>query len=152
MNSHAWRVFLLLLAVSCTSCSGKNEDESAATTKEPQAATAADSGVAGKLQGQATDLDALVDLVVAEAAELPRAEFDPADRLDARLDRFRLQRCRVRVGAVDDELHGQHDADYRHDERQQYDHDQLLRSLDEGRMLVVLVHQAGSGWWKDAGF
>lgn len=86
MNSRAWCVLLLVLAVSCGSCSGKNKDESTATTKEPQATIAADSGVEGKLQGQATALDALVDLVVAEAAELPRAEFDPA-ALAAKLGR-----------------------------------------------------------------
>jgi hypothetical protein len=67
------------LVVLCASCSGKAKDEGGATSGETQASTATTgAGAEGTPQARGKGVDALVDLIVAQAAELPRAEFDPA--------------------------------------------------------------------------
>lgn len=82
MNSRLWRVPVLAVVVLLASCSGKGKEEGGATSEQPQASAAAgvhtEAGVEGAQPAQIKDLGALVDLIVAEAAELPRAEFDPA--------------------------------------------------------------------------
>ncbi len=70
------RVSVLAMVVLLASCSGKNKDESGAASGEPESSAVA--GAAGTRQAQVKDLGALVDLIVAQAAELPRSEFDPA--------------------------------------------------------------------------
>jgi hypothetical protein len=79
MQSHLWRVFLLAMLAACASCSGGSKDQEADNT-----ATAAETADPSSMETGTTaaesdnQLGVLVDLIVAEANELPRAEFDPA--------------------------------------------------------------------------
>jgi hypothetical protein len=77
MNSHLWRVPVLALVMLLASCSGKNKDESGEMSDEPEASTTTGVDADGGQQKQVKNLGALVDLIVAEAAAIPRAEFDP---------------------------------------------------------------------------
>ena len=76
MKQQFWRISGLAVAVLLASCSGKSTDENGAASDEPRADAAA--SAQGAQQVQIKDLAALVDLIVARAAELPRSEFDPA--------------------------------------------------------------------------
>ena len=66
-----------------------------------------------------------------------------ADRFDARAHRLGLQSAGIRRGRREHELDDQQDRHDRHHERQHDDEDQLLRSLDEGGVLVVRAHARG---------
>jgi len=68
------------------------------------------------------------------------AHLDARDGLDALGDFLGRHRSRVGTRLAGDQLHQHDDADDRHEERSQNDDDELLRSLDEGRMLVVRAH------------
>jgi len=77
MNSQLSRYLALALLASIAACSGKKEETEAAASGAPDQTTrAASPSVAS--QAQTKDLGKFVDLIVAEAADLPRAEFDPA--------------------------------------------------------------------------
>lgn len=83
MSSASWcRAFVLALLVVASGCSKNGEEPDASGTDSAQAQ--AELAASGEdISGDQTlprvkDLGALVDLVVAEANELPRAEFDPA--------------------------------------------------------------------------
>jgi hypothetical protein len=84
MQFHRWRISLLALLLVCASCSGKNKDEGGETSDTPQGSASAGTDAGVPPQAQAKELDALVDVIVAEAAKLPHSEFDPA-ALAARL-------------------------------------------------------------------
>lgn len=82
-------VTLLLLSASCSNEPGGGEPDSARTPPADSAAVVdaghvppvggADQAASGSTLGtQLSALESLVDLVVADAAELPRTEFDPA--------------------------------------------------------------------------
>jgi hypothetical protein len=75
MRTNCWRVTTLALVVLSSSCSSNGNDE-----REPRKAEASANAPP---QLQVKDLSALVDLVVAEDADLPKAEFDPAALVDA---------------------------------------------------------------------
>lgn len=78
MNTQLWRFSALAVLAACMACSKKDEAAGLANTDSGQA-QAERAGSAGELHDASPgDLDALVDLMVAEAAELPWAEFDPA--------------------------------------------------------------------------
>lgn len=87
MKSRWWCVFFLALVVVSASCSGKGEGEQANTAAAPQsevsdsADTASTPVTPSKLA--AKDLGTLIDLIVADAGELARAEFDPAALADS---------------------------------------------------------------------
>lgn len=79
MNFRTWSVCLPALLVVLAGCSGKKDDGVAGD--EADAARSETSSVASKADVstvQLKDLGKLVDLIVAEANELPREEFDPA--------------------------------------------------------------------------
>jgi hypothetical protein len=82
MNTRFWRVAVLSVLIACPACSKKSEDTDAAGTdsRELQAELAAsvDDAPGGSSGVGVKDLGKLVDLIVAEAADLPRAEFEPA--------------------------------------------------------------------------
>jgi hypothetical protein len=81
MNAQVWRVSIFVMLAAFVACSKKGEDTDAAGTADSAQSQAGlvasdrDEPVGG--QG-AKDLGTLVDLIVAESADLPRAEFDPA--------------------------------------------------------------------------
>ena len=81
MKTQIWQVSIFVLLAACVACSKKGEDTNAATTADTAQAqeelAASGEEVTGGSAG-VKDLDKLVDLIVAEAADLPRAEFDPA--------------------------------------------------------------------------
>lgn len=80
MKTTRWRVTVLALLMALTACSKKSEETGSEATDGPQAQgelAASGAEVSGN-QVDPKKLGALVDLVVAEAADLPRAEFDPA--------------------------------------------------------------------------
>ena len=80
MKTTRWQVSVLALLMALTACSKKSEETGSEETDNAQAqAELAASGA--ELSGNHVDpknLEALVDLIVAEVADLPRAEFDPA--------------------------------------------------------------------------
>ena len=67
-------------------------------------------------------------------------EHDVAHGLQAFGHRLGSERRGVRGPVVGDELHQHHDAEDRHQERQQHDDDELFRGLDKGGVFVVLAH------------
>jgi hypothetical protein len=79
MNSRIWRVCMPALFAFLAACSGKDDagvaGNEADATKAGPALVASGTSVSTV---QRKNLDQLVDLIVAEANELPRAEFDPA--------------------------------------------------------------------------
>lgn len=79
MRSHPSRVLLLALLLLFASCSGKKEGSSdvgsESLTDDSGSIQVAESATEAK-----DNLDDRIDLLVAEAAKLPRAEFDPAAR------------------------------------------------------------------------
>jgi hypothetical protein len=82
MKMQLWRCIAVALLAICAACSNKKEGTETADARVSQDEPAEAAGGA-KLTGaswekQAKDLGKLVDLIVAEAAELPREEFDPA--------------------------------------------------------------------------
>jgi hypothetical protein len=81
MKSSPCVVVLLALVMASVSCSDKGNDENqaaTATARSNAGLSAATDGVPGDLpQVRSKNLETLVDLVVADAADLPRAEFDP---------------------------------------------------------------------------
>jgi hypothetical protein len=85
MNSQVWRALIITsVLVGASACSGKRNGEviagAAGTPEAPQQQTesVASDNDASAPRLKLKDLNALVDLVVAEAKDLPRAEFDPA--------------------------------------------------------------------------
>ncbi len=80
MNSQILRVSILVLVSACAACSGKKDDTGTTNAAQDQATAGASSQGVQVASPEANngDLDALVDLVVAESADLPRAEFDAA--------------------------------------------------------------------------
>jgi hypothetical protein len=80
MKSRQLRLSLVVLLALIASCSGKRNEEnlanggqsSAASAKQDEAAATASSSASAKEIGE------LADLIAAEAAKLPRTEFDPA--------------------------------------------------------------------------
>lgn len=82
MKSIWWRIPALVLIVVSASCSGKGESKNEATASAPgsDGAATADLTAAknGESQARVKDMGSLVDLIVAEAANLPRSEFDAA--------------------------------------------------------------------------
>lgn len=80
MKTTRWQVTVLALLMALAACSKKSEETGSEGTDGPQAQgelAASGAEVSGN-QVDPKKLGALVDLVVAEAADLPRAEFDPA--------------------------------------------------------------------------
>ena len=78
MKTQIWRVSILVLMAACAACSKKDGGAGTADVETGQA-QADPASSTDALPGASTgNLGALVDLLVAEAAELPRAEFDPA--------------------------------------------------------------------------
>jgi len=82
MSIERLRYWVIVVLVLIASCSGKGKDDDTATVGAPTAQTQAEVGASeGETPGVSSDLKnlgKLIDMVVAEAAELPRAEFDPA--------------------------------------------------------------------------
>jgi hypothetical protein len=81
MKSQIWRVMILALVAAYAGCSKKGEDAAATADGAQAQSEHADStaeGPGGSSGVNVEDLGELIDLIVAEAAELPRAEFDPA--------------------------------------------------------------------------
>ncbi|MGH8135340.1 MAG: hypothetical protein ACRER4_03250 [Steroidobacteraceae bacterium] len=83
MSSYIWRVLVLALMIASAACSSKKDgaDSAAASdaTQEQAKLIAAGQEVpGGDREARAKELGALVDLIVNETNELPRAEFDPA--------------------------------------------------------------------------
>ncbi len=82
MKTLRWRIPVLMLLVVNASCSGKGESgqENAASTSQSEASVAADGKDAAVAPSNVDtkNLGALVDLIVANASDLPWAEFDPA--------------------------------------------------------------------------
>src|SRR6266850_887849 len=79
MNLCCWRTPLLALALACGACSGGGKDPQEGSSNAPQSSvsTGADAGTKLDFKKAVKDLSALTDLIVAEANDLPRAEFDP---------------------------------------------------------------------------
>ncbi len=80
MKTMMWHVSVLALLTALAACSKKSEEPGAEGTDrtEAQAELAAAGADASGDRVDPKDLGALVDLIVAEAAALPREEFDPA--------------------------------------------------------------------------
>ncbi|MGQ0428630.1 MAG: hypothetical protein ACT4UQ_01670 [Gammaproteobacteria bacterium] len=76
MNLRIWLAFILVPLVVLAGCSGKKEESESSDAAKDQASLVASSEVVST--ADVKSLGALVDLIVAEAGELPRAEFDPA--------------------------------------------------------------------------
>jgi len=76
MHIIAVRAFLLTLLVIVAACSGKKDD--AATADDGTGSTARTESGAEDPEVDVEELGDLTDVIVAEAADLPRAEFDPA--------------------------------------------------------------------------
>jgi hypothetical protein len=80
MKTTRWQVSVLALLMALAACSKKSEETGSEGTDNVQAqAELAASGA--EVSGNSVDpknLGALVDLIAAEVADLPRAEFDPA--------------------------------------------------------------------------
>ena len=76
------------------------------------------------------------------------AELDACDRLEARGHRFGRERAGIGVGLAQHQLHQQQDAGDRHDERKQDHDDELLRRLDERRVLIVRAHGMFWFWYR----
>jgi hypothetical protein len=78
MKTQCWGFSVLAVLAACAACSKKGEVADPASTDSGQAQVES-AGSTDQLPGASTgNLGALIDLMVAEAAELPRAEFDPA--------------------------------------------------------------------------
>ena len=103
MQSRSWLAGILLLVLMNVSCSGKSESGQASTAAAPVAAAMVDAG----------HLGALVDLIVADAGDLPRAEFDPAAMFGAgkRIGGGNARSPACANGCED--LHNQRNQDYR---------------------------------------
>lgn len=78
MNSHDWRVAVLALLIALPSCSGKKGDAAAPGGDSAKEETPFIASGEKLPIDQVTNLGKIVDLIVAESADLPRAEFDPA--------------------------------------------------------------------------
>jgi hypothetical protein len=82
MKTTGWQVFVLALLIALAACSKKSEETGSKGTDNGQ--TPGELAASGaEVSGNHVDpkeVGALVDLIVAEAAYLPRAEFDPAAR------------------------------------------------------------------------
>lgn len=82
MNALMVRVFILILLAAASACSGKKEEEqtagAAGTSDTERRAESAAPNEDAAPQLRLKDLNTLVDVVVAEAKDLPRAEFDSA--------------------------------------------------------------------------
>ena len=78
MNSHEWRVSILALLIAFPGCSGKKEDAGAPGSASAQEETPVIASGEKLPTAQVKDLGKIVDIIVAESADLPRAEFDPA--------------------------------------------------------------------------
>ncbi|HEY6565423.1 MAG TPA: hypothetical protein VIY86_13055, partial [Pirellulaceae bacterium] len=82
VNPRLWLGFWLALASTCISCSGK-DDAAQGNSPGSQHAEDAASTASGAVDDDrpavdSNDLNALVDLVVADAADIPRVEFQPS--------------------------------------------------------------------------
>ncbi|MGB5131200.1 MAG: hypothetical protein WBO00_01190, partial [Steroidobacteraceae bacterium] len=75
MRNHLWWVSLLVFAIACASCSGKKDEPENAVGFPTADVVAADTRSPDERREQIADR---VDKLVAEAAKLPRTEFDPA--------------------------------------------------------------------------
>jgi len=79
MRFHTSQVFLLALLVASASCSGgAGDDAKNEALLANEAMRSRPSSDASARPGETPELSALVDLIVAQAGALPRAEFDPA--------------------------------------------------------------------------
>jgi hypothetical protein len=82
MKMQLWRCIAVALLAICAACSNKKEGTETANaraSKEESAEAAGRAELTGaSWENQAKDLGEGVDLIVAEASELPREEFDPA--------------------------------------------------------------------------
>jgi hypothetical protein len=80
MNSRLWRLSLVALVALFVSCSGKKNEADSADTAQSSVASSQTGEPAPSALSSAgvTEIGALVDLIAAEAAKLPRVEFDPA--------------------------------------------------------------------------
>jgi hypothetical protein len=81
MNWHGLRLSALSLLLICAACSSKNGNAGTATDAEEQGTSLASRDVETPASSgivERKDLDELVDVIVAEANDLPRAEFDPS--------------------------------------------------------------------------
>ena len=78
MNTCAWRLATVTLAVLVSSCSNKSDSNPNATEAKAAAVanTDVESAATVPLDQQLANIGALTDFVVAESADLPRAEFD----------------------------------------------------------------------------
>ena len=76
MKSRIWQASILAPLIILAGCSGKKDEVESASATADQASLVESSGEVSHVDVK--DLGALVDLIVAEAADLPRAEFDPA--------------------------------------------------------------------------
>lgn len=82
MKLQIWRVSMFVMLAACVACSKKIEDSdtaTASTNAQAQAEPVAAGEEAAVGPSDLEDLDRLVDLIVAEVADLPRAEFDPSE-------------------------------------------------------------------------
>lgn len=81
MDSRRWRLAFLGLVALSVACSGRSDGDRKATAGDapPEAAATPTADRTGEvpLGKRLADIGALTDLIVAEANDLPRAEFDP---------------------------------------------------------------------------
>lgn len=77
MIAYLLRSLLLALVVWCASCSGGGKDQQDQATGALQSNASAGADTAAALDEKLHELGAVTDLIVAEANDLPRAEFDP---------------------------------------------------------------------------
>ena len=78
MKSKAWRVLILASLIVCSACSSNKDDGAApadtAAVKQASQVRSSQEAIAV----QTNNLGKLIDVIVGEAADLPRAEFEPA--------------------------------------------------------------------------
>lgn len=83
MNSHLCRNSLLAVVVCCASCSGGGQDQQATVSGAPQSDGSKRADLGTTLKETVQQLGAVADLIVAEANDVPRAEFDPGALSDS---------------------------------------------------------------------
>lgn len=71
MKTNRWRILSVALIISCVSCSGKDDQQEQVSASQIDASGA-------DVQVDPTDFAALIDRVVADTNNLPKAEFEPA--------------------------------------------------------------------------
>jgi hypothetical protein len=76
MNFNVWRIVILALPVAMSACSSKKDEEATLDAASEQAFVISSAQEVSK--DEVKKLAALVDFIVAQAAALPRAEFEPA--------------------------------------------------------------------------